>query len=116
MPKKIKEKYTPIIITLFFTTLFGVFILHNTKAFRKGVVIEVNDIENGQSFYEDYINVSGQAKHSSEFYINGRVVNTTLEGEFGSFQVLNDGVNMLVLESEDKFGNRSKKEFIIYKY
>jgi Glucodextranase, domain B len=81
-----------------------------------GVKIKNVNIEDGQTFGQNPLNVTGNAKNAVNLSLNGRKVSIDKDGNFNETIALLSGYNVLSIEAVDKFGNNDTKIYkLIYK-
>ncbi len=100
-----KTKLTRIsFISFFILILFYSFFQSRELIF--GVKIKNLNIENNQTFTENPITISGQAKNANFISLNDREITIDKEGNFKEDIALLSGYNLLKIEAKDKFGNQ----------
>jgi|SRR3989344_6144563 len=83
-----------------------------------GPIIEISMPQNGATYNQSLIEVSGRAKNVSYLNLNGRPIYTDLEGYFKEKLLLEQGYNIIQLDARDKFQNYTEKrlEVILKEY
>jgi hypothetical protein len=95
-----------ILILIFLFVIYGLFKAEN---FLSGPKIVIEAPKNGQTFTVSAVEIEGQAKNISLFYLNGRQIFTDKDGKFKESLLLARGYNIIELKAKDKF-NREVKE------
>lgn len=81
-----------------------------------GVKIKNVNIENGQTYTESILTVSGNAKNATKLMLNGREISLDKDGNFSEAIALLLGYNIVGIEAKDKFGHIDEKYYqLIYK-
>lgn len=102
--------------------LIGFFIFILLYAFFRGraLIFGVNikniSLENGKTYTESVVNVSGNAKHASKITLNGREIVIDQDGNFHETIALLSGYNIVEIWAQDKFGHEDKEVYqLMYK-
>jgi hypothetical protein len=95
-----------VLILIFFFIIYGLFKAEN---FLLGPKIVIETPKNGQTFTSSAVEIEGQAKNISLFYLNGRQIFTDKGGKFKESLLLARGYNIIEVKAKDKF-NREVKE------
>ena len=102
-------------LTIALPVFLFIFILsysyYKTKNLLRGVILEVNDVKDGQVFNQPLINLSGRAKNATRLYINGREISIDKNASFTEKMLLLTGYNVLTIKAEDKFGKKIEKDY-----
>jgi hypothetical protein len=81
-----------------------------------GIKIRDINIQDGQTFTESAVLVTGNAKNAVNLSLNGRTISIDKGGNFTETIALLSGYNVISLEAADKFGNTDRKNYkLIYK-
>ena len=83
-----------------------------------GPVIDIESPENGATYSQALIEVSGRARNTAYLNLNGRAIFTDKEGKFSEKLLLSPGYNIIKLDATDKFKARTEKklEVILKEY
>lgn len=101
-----QSKLTRILLILFFVALLG-YAYYEVRGILYGPQITLpSDIVHST---ERFITVRGQADRIATLRMNGGAVSVTEEGVFEEPLLLAPGLNRVVFDAEDKYGNRSRK-------
>lgn len=111
-PKMIsfKKKLKIGTLTLLFL-IVGVITFINTKDIIYGTNIKITNVEDGQTFTEPFIKLSGVAKNFKNLSINDRKIFTDQTGIFNENLLLLPGYNIITIKGEDKFGKTRQKVY-----
>ena len=92
--------------------LFGILALYSfgrAGNLLRGPEIAILSPQNGESFKNDLIKISGNAKNAALIYLNDRQIFTDEDGSFGENILLHYGYNIIEISAEDRFGTRETK-------
>jgi hypothetical protein len=108
----IGSRFTKIALALFFFTLIS-YALFASRSLILGPKIE---LENTATFSEkSLIQVEGRALRSTTLHMNGYPITTNEQGFFREPYVLAPGYNQVLLEGEDRYGNKTVAHFeVVY--
>lgn len=83
-----------------------------------GPVIDITSPENGATYNQALIEVSGRARNTAYLNLNGRAIFTDTEGKFSEKLLLSPGYNIITLDATDKFKAKTEKklEVILKEY
>lgn len=105
--------------------LFGilVFVIVVYTAFQAqklltGPVIEISTPQNGATFSQTLISIEGHTKNISHISLDDRPIFTDKNGYFQEKILLSPGYNVIKLDAEDKFKNKTEKrlELVLKEY
>ncbi len=114
--RKDQKKIMSIWIVIGFFVFIFVDVLFVSKNILFGIQIKDVNIKDGESYNEEIINVSGNAKNAINLALNSNEIAIDENGNFKETIALSLGYNIITLEAKDKFGNSDKKDYkIIYK-
>lgn len=84
----------------------------------QGPVINIYTPINGTTFTQALITVEGSAKNASHISLNDRAIFTDKNGYFQEKLLLSPGYNIIKLDAEDKFKNKTEKrlELVLKEY
>lgn len=89
---------------------------YRSRDLLNGIHLEINGLENGQSFEEGYIQISGKARKAKHLTLNGRELFLDDNWRFKEDLLLAPGYNLIALRTEDKFGKIKEESYqVIYK-
>ena len=109
-------------LKFFSLSLFGIIIvgyaLFQAKNIISGPVIDVYTPQNGATYQNPLIEVTGKATRASFINLNGRKIFTDKQGYFKEQLLLSPGYTILVLDARDSFGKTTTKklELILKEY
>ena len=108
------KKYLPIglLTGLFVFIIFYTFF--RTKAVSRGVTLEIQGLEDGQTVGDEIVRLSGNAKHASHLLINGREILIDKENNFAEELVLSHGYNIITIEAEDRFAKVTSEVYKVF--
>jgi hypothetical protein len=92
------------------------FFLYTLFAFRhliEGPLVTIEYPLSGSDVLESLIEVRGTIKNASHVSLNDRKVFTDGEGNLKEAVLLTEGVNMIRIQAEDRFGRDTTKELTI---
>jgi hypothetical protein len=75
-----------------------------------GPVIEVKTPQNGETFSQTLIEVTGNARNISYINLNDRPIFTDKDGNFKEKLLLSPGYNIIKLDAKDKFKKYTEKK------
>ncbi len=101
------------LVILFFLFII-IYAKSRTSFLSQGVSLSVENIENGQSFSSQVLELKGTAKRAVLLTINDREVLIDENGEFQETVILNPGLNTLTIEEKDKFDNYKYLEYQLW--
>lgn len=91
-----------------------IYSLFQTRSIKNGVLLQVNNIENGIETIEEIFPVEGNAKHASKLLVNGREILIDKENNFKTEILLSPGYNIVTIEAEDRFNKHTKQIFEVF--
>lgn len=103
------------ILGILFVTIIVIFIMQNTYGLRTGVKIEVSGIEEGVTYTDSVLKLTGVARNANNLSISGSSVPVDMKGNFSSHIVLLPGINTVSFMAEDKFGDKTELRYVVYK-
>ncbi len=110
MPYNIKKKLKAgLFIALF--VLIGGYAYARSNALRKGVLIEVHGVMDGETVTEGTLHISGTATHAASLSLNDRPLSVDQEGAFAEELLLVPGYTIITFKAEDRFGKKTEKMF-----
>ncbi|MSU55166.1 MAG: hypothetical protein EXS46_01330 [Candidatus Taylorbacteria bacterium] len=87
-----------------------------SKEFRRGPQITIQEPANGTAFNNPVIHVSGIAENVSSINLNNATIFVDSEGHFNQKLLLLPGYNILTVNAEDRFGKKVQKTLeLVYK-
>lgn len=92
-----------ITIAIVFVVGYAIF---EFRWFIQGPIISIKEPVDGESFDENPIKISGEAKNISHLTLNDWPISISNKGAFEEKFLLSPGYNVLKLESQDKFGRK----------
>ena len=83
-----------------------------------GPVIDITSPEDGATYSQALIQVSGTARNTAYLNLNGRAIFTDTEGKFSEKLLLSPGYNIIKLDATDKFKAKTERklEVILKEY
>ena len=75
-----------------------------------GPVINIHTPQNGATYNQTLIEISGQAKNIAYINLDDRKMFTDKNGNFSEKLLLSPGYNVIKLEAWDKFGKQTEKK------
>lgn len=105
------------LLVLLVVILIGYSIFQTQKIIR-GPIIDVYAPENGTTYSQTLIEISGRARNIAYLNMNGRPIFTDKNGYFSEKLLLSPGYNIIKLDARDKFKNYTEKklEIILKEY
>jgi hypothetical protein len=103
-------------------SLLGLFIIGYSlfQAWKliSGPIIDIYTPQNGATYSQTLIEISGRARNVAYINLNGRKIFTDKNGYFKEQLLLSPGYNILKLDARDKFGTYTEKklELILKEY
>ncbi len=97
--------------------LFLIIIVYSilqTRNLFNGAKISVLNIENGQTFTNPLLTLSGSAKNAKSFSIDDRSVNLDTKGNFSEPLLLAPGRNIISLKAVNRFVESEEKIYQVY--
>lgn len=91
-----------------------IYSLFQTRSIKNGVLLQVNNIENGIETTEEIFSIEGNAKHASQLLVNGREILIDKENNFKTEVLLSPGYNIVTIEAEDRFNKYTKQIFEVF--
>lgn len=91
-----------------------IYSLFQTRSIKNGVLLQVNNIENGIETTEEIFLIEGNAKHASQLLVNGREILIDKENNFKTEILLSPGYNIVTIEAEDRFNKYTKQIFEVF--
>lgn len=79
-----------------------------------GVRIRNVNIEDGSTFTESLLVISGNAKNALNLSLNNHEIPIDEDGNFKETVALNKGYNIVTIEAKDKFGKSDKETFRLF--
>ena len=110
-----KRFFLKIFITSLVILSIGFFIFFNSRLFIKGPQIEVFGPENGSSFEDPFIEITGKTENVSFISLNDNPIFIDESGNFREKLLLSPGVSIIELYAHDTF-NREKTILLQYVY
>lgn len=100
------------------TALLGVagilvlgFVSFNMRDILFGTPLVIHTANDGDTLSEDFLPVSGKARHAEAVRINGRNVFTDRDGNFADGVILSPGYNVVEVTLRDQFGKERVKTY-----
>ena len=116
MRYKIVKKYIKIGLVAFFLLAITGYAYWRARDLIRGVVLQVEGIENGKTYFKPEIHLSGQVNKVKEFRINGREIFMDKNWYWNDKILLLPGYNVITLATQDNFGKKKEKVYqVIYK-
>jgi len=110
------KKYIKIGLVAFFLLVIIGYAYWRAKDLIHGVVLQVEGIENGKTYFEPKIHLSGQVSKVKELRINGREIFMDKDWHWSDEILLLPGYNVITLATQDNFGKKEEKVYqVIYK-
>lgn len=83
-----------------------------------GPIIDIYTPENGATYNQTLIEISGRARNISYLYLDDRPIFTDKDGYFKEKILLSPGYNVIKLDATDKFKSHTEKrlELILKEY
>jgi hypothetical protein len=105
------------LITLLVIIIAGYSLFQAQKMIR-GPIIDIYTPENGATYSQVLIEISGRARNISYLNLNDRPIFTDKNGYFTEKLLLSPGYNIIKLDARDKFKNYTEKklEIILKEY
>ncbi len=97
-------------ISIFFILII-VYAFFVSKDLIFGVKIKHVNIEDGATYSESVIKVTGNAKNATKLTLNGREIYINQAGDFDETIALLSGYNIISIRAQDKFGLVDEKNF-----
>jgi len=96
---------------IIWTSLISILVLvfYNTRDLFFGTKFSINSAPNGSTLREDFLPISGVAKHALSLEINGRIVSVDPNGFFSDGALLSPGYNIIEIKQKDRFGKEQQK-------
>ncbi|HTH93378.1 MAG TPA: hypothetical protein VL576_02795 [Candidatus Paceibacterota bacterium] len=79
-------------------------IVYNIKDMVFGAPLTVHTIADGSTINNDYVAITGSAKHAQSITINGMAVGVDRQGNFSDGVILSPGYNIVEVAETDRFG------------
>lgn len=86
-------------------------VCYNIKDVVLGAPLSVHTVLDGTTVTENFLPISGRAKHAVAVEINGRPVSTDTAGVFNDGIVLSPGYNIVEITQRDHFGKEKRRVF-----
>lgn len=104
-------KNLPISKLIIFGSIISVLVLvfYNTKDIFFGTKFSIDSAPDGATLRENFLPISGVAKHALSLEINGRVVSIDTDGVFNDGALLSPGYNVIEIKQKDRFGKEKQK-------
>ncbi len=108
-----KKNIKKIVIGVLFTAiiLYGFF---GFKDVIEGVNLTITGIEDGATYEEPVLELSGTAKNATYLSINNRDIAVSQEGTFTDVIVLVPGYNIITVKAQDKFKKEVTEEYRVF--
>ena len=105
------------LIGLLIIVLIGYSLFQAQKLIR-GPIIDIYNPENGTTYNQTLIEISGRAQNTAYLNLNDRPIFTDKKGNFSEKLLLSPGYNIIKLDARDKFKNYTEKrlEIILKEY
>ena len=101
------SRLTRIILVVFFLIVIG-YAYYEARALLFGPTINIS--AGGMTTTADrYVLIQGQADHIASLAVDGQPIQVTETGAFKEPYVLAPGVNRIVFDAKDKYGNATQK-------
>lgn len=101
------SRLTRIALVIFFLIVIG-YAYYEARALLFGPTIDIS--AQGMSATADqYVLIQGQADHIASLAVDGQPIQVTETGAFQEPYVLAPGVNRIVFDAKDKYGNATQK-------
>ena len=103
-------------------SMFGMIILgyslFQAQKLISGPIIDIYTPQNGTTYSQTLIEISGRAKNASYLNLNNRPIFTDKDGYFKEKLLLFPGYNIIKLDAQDKFKHYTEKklELILKEY
>lgn len=113
------SKSAPIYIrfSIIFLTIAGIltYIIFNTRIFIEGPKVNITFPENGYVANESIIYIEGDTHNTSRITVNDRDISIDEKGYFRTPVILNDGLNYILIEANDRFKRQVTKRLdVVY--
>lgn len=100
------------VLIVFFLVLAG-YGYYELRGILFGPRIEIST--SAEEVHEPYIMVSGRAEHISSLSMNGHPISVTEDGYFDEPYLLSEGLNRILLDAEDTYGQQRQEVFeVVY--
>lgn len=109
-----KSLLKPTIFILFLIIVFG-YAIFEARGIIRGPIIENLKPENGSSFAENLIEISGRTKNVAFLKLNDHPISMDENRFFQEKYLLSPGYNIIKLEAKDRMG-RKKILYLEYLY
>jgi hypothetical protein len=111
MTKQIKKITLKNILITCVLVSIGSLVVYNVKDLLFGTPLVVSTAHDGTTLEENFIPVTGIARHARELLINGRSISLDRKGNFNDGVVLSPGYNIVEIAVKDRFGNNKVKTY-----
>ena len=103
---------------LFLGFIIVVYSLFQAQKLIRGPVIQIYSPENGATFNQALIEITGRAQNISYLNLDDRAIFTDKDGIFKEKILLSPGYNVIKLDARDKFKHYTEKrlEIILKEY
>jgi hypothetical protein len=106
-----------IIISIFFLGLLGLgvlFVRHNIRGLVRGPEIMISSPENGSSYGESFLTISGTTQRVSKIFLNNEAITREPSGDFRVSTLIDPGINEIVISVYDQYDTAHHESLIIY--
>ncbi len=95
-----------------------IYSLFQASKILSGPIIEIDTPQNGATYNQTLIELTGKARNIAHLNLNGRPIFTDKEGYFKEKLLLSSGLNIIKLDGVDKFKAQTEKvlEVILKEY
>lgn len=111
----IKHRTTSLTLS---TALLGIggiavlgFVSFNMRDILFGTPLVIHTAQDGDTLSEEFLPVTGKARHAETVRINGRNVFTDRDGNFADGVILSPGYNVVEVTLRDQFGKERVKTY-----
>lgn len=105
---KITPQRFTIILTSILIVIFAFYLILQYLYFVGAPPLDIVQPKEGEIFNNSSIHVRGRTNPDASLYINNQKVPINDSGAFDQILTLNDGVNTIVVESENKMGKKTR--------
>ena len=106
-----------VLTTLFIVIVVSVvaLVLRHVIPLLSGPVLTITSPIHGDTYTESFLMVTGTSRRAAGLYINDTEILLRDTGNFSSPMVLIDGINIITISIEDKFGRTKNRELAVFK-
>lgn len=103
--RKIIGKLT--LATILISTMAAAFlglVIYNIKDIVFGTPLVVHTVADGSTVSDNYLPITGSARHAQQITINGLAIGVDQQGNFNDGIILSPGYNIVEVKEMDRFG------------